>query len=237
MRRATILFDLIIVACTAFIPGCVGRSCEHLDGPYEPSKLTRYCTDDLLDFFTCESICARSKEGEPDIELILNIYRELATREVETILQRLITSEDYCLQEEIVMNILFDIQDKRILETYKRLMNEDLDRYMYYMVLYVAKTGDTKALDILSKNYYRYGISSDEWAEAIELFGQFRYEPAAAHMVASLQSVSVNVIEASVESLEEIYPYSKKFKEFDTLADLQNYWENVIEKQQIQLTQ
>lgn len=229
MRRAIILLDLIIVACTAFIPGCVGRPCEHLNGPYEPSKLPRYCTDDLLDlldFFVCKSL-TRSE----DAELISNIYRELATRETKAMLQRIVTSDDYCLQVVIVMNLLSDIQDERILETYKQLMNEELDRYMYYIVLYVAKTGDTKALDILNKNYYQYGISSSEWAEAIKLFGRFRYEPAVPNMVASFQSVSVNVIEASVESLEQIYPDSKKFDEFDTLDDMQNYWENILEEQ------
>lgn len=234
MKCSIILFELILVACTAFIPGCIGRPCEHLNGVYEPSKLTRYCTEDLLDlldFFVCKSL-TRSE----DAELISNIYRELATRstrETKTILQRIMTSDNYCLKVVIVMNILSDIKDKRILETYKRLMNEELDRYMYYIVLYVAKTGDTKALDILNKNYYRYGVSSAEWAEAIKLFGKFRYELAAPHMVNSLQSASINVIEASVESLEQIYPYSKKFEEFDTLADLQNYWENVLEEKKV----
>ena len=59
MKCDNISTTAMIIVYVALIHGCVSQPCEHADGFYDQAKLSRYCTDDLLNFLVRIMPCCK----------------------------------------------------------------------------------------------------------------------------------------------------------------------------------
>ncbi len=213
------ILSILLVLGVVVLSGCRATRVRRTDTMAANPHYTGYSTDQLLDLLTAESITGLS-QFEVD-----KVHDELIRRkDIATLVGRVRDSRESFFRTHVLVNVLFHIDDTLVLTELRGIMSNEPELYMYYVVYYVARTGDIEALRILNENYYQYGVSSWEWSAAVELFGEHRYEPAISNLVGSLDAVSLNVVEAAVHSLERLFPDAKRASRFESLQDLREYY-------------
>ncbi len=148
----------------------------------------------------------------------------LARHEVDLLLNSWRTSKDPVVRRCLVEMVLYQIDDSQITKAFRSRLSDTEDDEAFYIASYLAKLGDSAALAVLNNHFYQYGISSLEWSYSMALFGKFGYRPAIPHLVEALNSASMNVIDASFDSLSQLYPDAPTH--FDSLSEAQTYFAN-----------
>jgi len=114
------------------------------------------------------------------------------------------------LIKELLYFVARDRGDVRIDGFMRREMGDGTGSGDYYNALYLAGKGDRKALAILNKNCWKYGISSVEWAGTLREFGRQNYRGAIPCLIESANAASLNAADAAYQSLLRFYPDAPK---------------------------
>lgn len=108
-----------------------------------------------------------------------------------------------------ILQILYQIDHPLIEKEFRKFATDELSEEAYYCLNYLAKKGDYKALLMLNKHFYEYPVSSIQWATTIRLFGKYKVKEATRNLVNAINAASLNVADAAIQSLLEIYPELK----------------------------
>jgi len=87
---------------------------------------------------------------------------------------------------------------------------------------YLAKRGDKQALEILNENYFEYGVSSVQWADTVQWFGKYKYQPAIPNLIKSLDAASLNLVGAAQSSLKQLF--KGPHPTFKTIEEMKIYF-------------
>jgi hypothetical protein len=146
----------------------------------------------------------------------------VARREVGFLLASLNGSTNEEVRTHLISSVLYQIDDRRIYDTFAQLLTENEDEDDYFIASYLAKRGYTAALSTLNRHYYQYPVSSWQWSYTVLLFGKFKYMPATTNLVESLDAASLNVSAAACNALQKIYPDSPR--KFEGPKDAEIYY-------------
>ena len=194
--------------------------------PFDSSQIKSYSANELINYLTIESLNWHFKhrnEQEINLEIVPELIRRKDTPELLRAFEH--PKDDY--QKEEVMNILYQIDDSTIFKTMKKYANPTLKTTtMYYCLNYLAKRGDIEALSILNDNYFSFPVSSLQLSYTAELFGRFKYKPATNNLIISLGAMVINLAEAALESLQEMYPDAPR--DFESFEEAQKYFKEYL---------
>lgn len=208
-----VLAGLVVTACRTTQTPDVTRS--------NLARIHAQKSSELVAWLEWQRMPEDLQGGDPAITAA--ICDELvARREVDFLLASLNVQTNEDAREWLVSDVLSCIDDHRVYEAFARRLDDKEDRESYYVALYLADRGDTAALATLNRHYYNYGVSSLEWASAVEAFGKFRYTPAVTNLVDSLNAASLNVSAAACNALHKLYPDSPAH--FYGPAEAQDYY-------------
>jgi hypothetical protein len=146
----------------------------------------------------------------------------LARREVDFLLASLDTMTDEESRRMLVSRVLYQIDDERIYKAFAARLDERETEESYYVANYLAKRGNPAALAALNRHYFLYPVSSWQWSYTAELFGKYKYAPAAANLIDSLDAASLNLAGSACAALHALFPDSPA--RFDTLTEAKNYY-------------
>ena len=135
------------------------------------------------------------------------VHQPRPSDDVSRLLGSLAATSDEDQRTEIILE-LYNIDDPRVVTALDGLLSHKASKQHYYVAQYLAKRGDEKALAILNKNYFKYPVSSQQWAFSVHAFGLYKYTPAVPNLIKSLGAASLNVVDEAVWSLKQIYPGS-----------------------------
>jgi len=141
---------------------------------------------------------------------------------VVELLEKFESPVDNC-QHRHVAEALYAIEDPRILASFRKHLSNRLTWEDYLCLNYVAKTGDKDAMKILNDNYFKYPTSSLQWSYTVRLFGKFHYEPAIPNLIESLGAASLNLVDAAIDSLEQLCP--GPHPEFSSIDEARKYFQ------------
>lgn len=186
---------------------------------YDSLLLNSYSTEELLEFLTDSSqrFNNTSRHQNPVHAIAMELVRR---RSYSALLRRFGDSRDLA-QESWVEKILSTIRDPVSDSGMTVFAKRTLDVRSFFALKYFARVGTPWALEILDSNYGQYTVPSYEWAEIVELFGFYRYTPAAHHIAESIGSFP-DIGVAAIESLVAMYPAGKD--RFETAVDARQYW-------------
>jgi hypothetical protein len=153
----------------------------------------------------------------------------LLRREVDLLVTAFTTSKDSFVRYYLAAMVLFQIDDQRIEKAFEVSLDEGGDLDSYFAAQYVAERGNLKALEILNRHYFQYGISSWQWSYSIALFGKYGFRKAIPNLVDSLDAASLNVVDAAFDSLQALYPDSPR--QFNSLGAAQKYYKGRMESE------
>ncbi len=156
------------------------------------------------------TLLARLSEDTTDPGTVGSIEREMECRAPVPTLMAAFNGPKNPYRRARILGILCHIDDARVAALMRTCASAEREEEPYYCTMYLAKHGDTTALAVLNQNYYAYPISSWEWSYAVALFGTFRYRPATANLLESLDAASLNVVFAADSALRELYPKGPK---------------------------
>jgi hypothetical protein len=166
------------------------------------SKLISLFTKDLQ---IMSSTDTTSAETELD-----SIYDELLLRKpVPPLIALYDTTKDY-FSRGYIRDVLYHIDDTLIYNYMMRNLNNSCTEENYYVAMYLAKKGYAKALEILNNYYWKWPVSSWQFSYTAELFGKYKYYPAADNLIESLNAASFNLADGAIDALQNLYPGSKK---------------------------
>jgi len=189
-----------------FLCLCSGRS---LVAQNSKSDLKSLSTESILDCLSHEGKCSQDS-----YELRDELLRRRPVFATISAYKRAPQTTDGALLHDLIKELLYfmarDRHDVRIDKFMRRELNESTEHGSYYNALYLAHEGDLKSLAILNKNCWKYGISSAEWADALDEFGRNRYRPAIPCLVESANAASLNAADAAYRSLLKFYPDAPK---------------------------
>lgn len=180
----------------------------------------------VSDFNTCSSedlLNAMSdtldNSDSPDVDLVQKIEGELIKRKAVDSTYKFFSKIEHLTDLHWTSMILTALRSKHVDDLLRRDATGDLTLRAYFANSYFAETGQEFALANLNKNYYQYEIPSFAWADTVTLFGKYKYYPAKANLVSTINAAEVNLGDASLESLEMLYPETKP--QVDTLKTLE----------------
>jgi hypothetical protein len=132
----------------------------------------------------------------------------IARREVGFLLSVFNTSKNEEVRNGLVGGVLYHIDDRRIYDAFVNRLDDQVTEESYYVAMYLAKQGNPAALATLNRHYFQYPVSSWQWSHTVELFGRYRFRPAASNLVVSLDAAFLNLSWAACNALHEIFPDS-----------------------------
>jgi hypothetical protein len=94
----------------------------------------------------------------------------------------------------------------------------------YLALIHFASHCETRSLRILNDHWWKFGIPSYVWAEAVEDFGSCRFKPATANLILALNAASGNVVDAANVSLRRLYPDGPKPEAGDAAVKAWTTW-------------
>lgn len=121
---------------------------------------------------------------------------------------------------------LVDSALTRIATTSDTVDPREMPEHAYFALKYFAQTGTPWALRILNCNYDRWPVSSMERAEVVALFGKYKFYPAASNLVETIGAMLINLNEAALTGLAELFPDGQR--DFKTLDDAGRYWKRYV---------
>ena len=130
---------------------------------------------------------------------------ELVKRSPTTRLAQMMqAAEGLCL--DVAAEVLTQINEPDVDETMKEFADGSRSRRAYLALRYFARRGEKWALQSLNDSYLEFPVSSAEWAETVELFGEYRYLPAARNLSRSVNAPNMNMGWAAHQALCKMFP-------------------------------
>jgi hypothetical protein len=146
--------------------------------------------------------------------------RELSFRkEAELLMAAFDKSSDWSQREKLV-EVMSGMDEPSVAEFMRSIARPSSEREVFLANLYLARRGDQKALENLSRA--GGNVPSYEWAAALSLFGKYKYRPAVDTLIDALEAASGNVTQAAEESLRELFPRAPV--EFESSQQAQRYF-------------
>ncbi|HEY6971364.1 MAG TPA: hypothetical protein VJA94_19300 [Candidatus Angelobacter sp.] len=203
---------------------------------YDASRLSAYSTTELIDLLSRESIeknaqgkgiysvlpvDRRGVDDPPNVDprlyvqlhlndhavdYALSVERELASRHAYRELIAVFKSTEDEVQQAWVIDTLSQMRSPEVDAGLRRFISEKKEERSYLALKYFSLACDPEALRILTRNYFQYSVSSEEWATIVRSFGQCKYKPATARLVETVDAMMIDLGYASHQSLLAIYP-------------------------------
>jgi len=257
MKRAITVWSILLAVVAA--PSVASQSRDPQVESYDASKLVRYSDSELMDFLSAPSFekSAHSpgiyntlppnrdqqiapsgysranvftiKADNHALDFTGDIEQELVRRHpIGDIVQVFVNTSDRA-QRAWMLDILSQLRGREADAALRPFATDGLDDPNYLALKYFAQACDPAALILLNKRYFKYYVSSLEWASIVQLFGQCKYAPAADNLVLTLMAADIDLGYASNESLKAIYP-NANIPEGDPMA-IQREWKAYIARQ------
>jgi len=184
------------------------------------SRLASFTTKQLLSCFADWKICGASDgqaSGWP-------ISDELGHRgNFHQYLERYWTEKDPAIRAGII-HVAYHFDTPEITAFMRRILTEHKEEAeeLYWPANYLAKKCDPDGLKWLSSQKGR-SQNCMQFATTVPLFGKCHYRQAIPYLVKySLNDACLNVTDAAVHDLWEMYPHSPK--EFNSIEEMQHYF-------------
>jgi len=204
MQRTFVLKQILLALLLSFL----GTGCRS-NLSSDSVRIHAQKSVDLIAWLDPTNLPEDLKNRDPFFQQM--VCKELVARnEIAFLLSSFDTLKDSESRRWLVAGVLGNINDKRIYNAFAARLNDKEEEESYFIANYLAKRGDTNALAILNKHYYRYPIPSWQWSFTVELFGKYRYRPAVSNLVDSLNAASLNVSGAACNALHQIFPDSPR---------------------------
>lgn len=153
----------------------------------------------------------------------------LRRKEIPTLVSACERSTDAKVRRYLIKRVLYEIDDPRVVESFGRQLGEEEGEDDYFVANYLAKRGNRTALEVLNRHYFKYPVSSLQWAYTVGLFGKYAYRPAIPNLIDSLHAASLNLVEAAIDSLRIFYPDAPE--KFAGLDEVQVYFQKRFEQE------
>jgi hypothetical protein len=163
---------------------------------------------------------------EHELGFAVDVERELIRRRPIDELMSVFEHTSDRAQRAWMIDVLAQIRNAKVDMALRPFVTTDEDDTNYLALKYFAESCDPSALAILNRNYFKYGVSSMEWASIVRVFGACRYAPAVQNLVASLGAASLDLGFAAHASLSEIYPDAHI--SFSDSMDAQRQWTSYV---------
>jgi hypothetical protein len=141
---------------------------------------------------------------------------------VDELLSRLSRAQEESDRVHVISHDLWNIDDPRVEREFVRRLSLEPTEEAYFIAQYLAKKGNTNALEILNKNNFKYPISSWQWSYTLKEFGRYRYTPAIPTLIQDLDAASLNVVDQAFNALRVFYPESPT--SFQSLNEMKTYF-------------
>lgn len=225
-----------ILLVLSLTPSVAGQSHDPQVESYDAAKLAQYSSAELMDFLSAPSFeknvhsqgiystlppdrdqhPAPSGFGETQVfaikidsqamDFAADIERELVRRRpIGDIVQVFVNTSDRA-QRAWMLDILSQLRGSGVDAALRPFVTDSLDDTNYLALKYFAQACDPTALFLLNKHYFKYSVSSPEWASIVRIFGQCKYVSAADNLALTLFAADIDLGYASNESLKAIYP-------------------------------
>lgn len=217
LRGNLIIIFLFLTACFYNLGNdTIGRT-----RLFDVKKIATYQTEDLISLLGSSGGISEEDQNAIVSELI-------ERRPVKEALLVFANSTDEHLRLNIC-RVLSSLDDPQIEEAFRKSNIAEVNEEAFYCVIYLARKGDKTALFWLNKHYGDYPVSTQQWIEAVRLFGQWGYKEATEHLLATVNSMNLNLADAAIESLLKIYPEApSKFNGYeDAKNKLEQYLHNM----------
>lgn len=187
-------------------------------------------TGDLVTLLSDDCIEAlREDSGETD-KLNL-VEQELSRRRPTRELLDAFRSANGIWSSFVLFNLLRDLDDPEVGRQLKLMAGQDTELPSYLALKYFAERGEEWSLKVLNDHYFKYPVSSAEWAGIAALFGRYHFRPAAENLARSVGAASLNLAGAAHESLCELFPEAAdEAKKLETPEAEQAYWIDYVGK-------
>lgn len=204
----------------------LGIGCRSTES-YDAARIHAQKSSELLLWLNPSRAPNHFTGGDPEVEQM--VCDELIARhETDFLLESFNSLKDPICRKWLVCDILYSIDDPKIYAAFAARLNEEEDEESYCIADYIARRGNTAALAVLNRHYFKYPISSAQWSYTVELFGKYKYSPATSNLIDSIDAASLNLAAASCDALQQIFPDSPK--EFKGPSEAQEYYTRRIEK-------
>jgi len=187
-------------------------------GPFGVKKIATYQTEELISLLGSSSGISEEDQNAIVGELIKR-------RPVKEALLVITNSTDEHLKLNIY-RVLSSLDDPLIEEAFRKSNIAEVNEEAFYCLAYLARKGDKAALSMLNKHYGKYPVSTQQWIEAVRLFGQWDYKEATENLLATVDSMNLNLADAAIESLLKMYP--KAPSKFNGYEDAKNKLEQYL---------
>ena len=157
------------------------------------------------------------------LTLLFGVLSAHASDTVGELLSQLSRTQEESDRVLIIMHDLWNLDDSRIEKEFMKRLSPQPTEEAYYVAQYLAKKGNTIALEILNKNYFMYPISSWQWSFTVREFGRHKYAPAIPNLIESLNAASLNVVDEAYLALRVFFPDSPT--NFRSLEEMKTYFE------------
>ena len=169
-------------------------------------ELHAFTTPHLLALLTDDSLTYTSGLGYPDTYQLAVAY-ELVRRQPYTALcQALAQPLDIYRQPSWVGAIIEHLRSPAADSCMKGLATSDSTYTAYLAAKYFAESGQEWALGRLDENFWRYHFFAFDLQDLIQLFGRYRYRPAAKHLAEAMGALNVSTVGLAEEALRAIFP-------------------------------
>lgn len=196
---------------------------------FDVSKVDRYSSKVLLEYLPVDSLNWQYYTYHLDtMEMQYRIVDELVKRKETDLLIRVFKNPKDEAQQEYVALALCYLDDDKIEPVFSNYISDTTTRTMYFCLKYLAKRGDIRALKILNDHFHQYPVSSADWAEIVQYFGKYKYEPAIPNIIACLDTFSLNLVDAAQQAIEHFF--TGPYPEFKSLEQMQAYFQKRYEE-------
>ena len=158
------------------------------------------------------------------------VVNGVAGDQVDQLLSQLSHTKDEYDRVHIITFDLWNIDDPRIENEFAKRLSDAPTEEAYYVAQYLAKKGNTKALEILNKNNFKYPVSSWQWSYTLREFGRHKFIPAIPTLIYGLGAASLNVVDEAYKALLVFYPDSPA--SFQSIEEMKTYFEKRYKESQ-----
>jgi hypothetical protein len=206
------MLTLLVIGLAAAVPAGLAARCA-------PTNLTPCSADQLLWLLSTEGINRFFPEVDPPA-----VRKAVAERVALPKLLAVLKSSRDLTEKEAIVFVLSERKDPEIASAFASILGTRPDSSSCWMAVYLARSGDVRALDFLDKNYWKCPVSSWQWSYVVPVFGEQKFFPATAHLLESLNAASLNLAEAALHTLGLLYPGASP-SDVETPAVARRYYE------------
>lgn len=157
------------------------------------------------------------------ILLFATVVSAFGSDRVDVLLSKLSHTREESERTHIIAFDLWNLNDPKIERDFVKRLSPKTTEEAYYVAQYLAKRGNKDALEILSRNNFKYPISSLQWSYTLKEFARHKFTPAIPTLIDDLDAASLNVVDEAFRALLVSYPDSPTT--FASLREMKSYFE------------